>query len=645
VTDTAGRRLRDLSRRDRWLFAVLAFAVAIPFAVAAFAADRDGWYPVGDDAVVLIASRQVFSAHPPVSGEATTSSKFGVSSHHPGPLVFEVYAPFVAVLGGTAGLLAGAAAVAIASIVLIGYVTLRQAGLPRAVGAWCATLGAAISFGGTAYLYDPFKSVVAVLPLFLFLFLCWALVAGDLRLLALWTAAGSFVAAASVQYLSFVGLLGLGTTVAVLLARRRSGRLLPGTTRGRTVLAASIAVGLVAWWGPLYDAAAHSGGNPLQIYRAIDAASDQTVGLRSAVLDMARALVADPTVTRAERSVSAHRQLLAGTAIGLLGLAAVALAWRRLRAVDRGLAVVAVGSVAAALLGAVARPATEGFGFVRLLALSVAAGFFWFATGSAVAALAAARGWSVPARAAVAPVGAVVVLSLLVALPGPVEDQREDAPWTYRAVPQLAAQLRPHLRDDGTWRVHPVGPRTVLITAEGVSGALEGAGLQTDQARPIGFGARLGRADRPAAGDVLVLPSFLDAPTDGWEAAARYEPPGRDQRAADESAAAIAAFARSSGATLEQVAVAALPVLLCPEVVVGGGQCPEASALAAGADTMARLPDWVIALLYVEQFDEQIPFVLMKTPTPDRSLLDQVRASWVDLPISILVRPAAPAAP
>src|SRR5205085_9478068 len=121
----------------------------------------------------------------------------GVHAFHPGPLVYYVLAPFVALLGGSLGLLVGAAVVSATSVVLIGYVALRTAGPPVALWAWLTTLLMCWSLGGTAYVYRPFKTVSSVLVILLFLHLCAAIASGRSTLLPLWVLAASYPMAAS----------------------------------------------------------------------------------------------------------------------------------------------------------------------------------------------------------------------------------------------------------------------------------------------------------------------------------------------------------------------------------------------------------------------------------------------------------------
>lgn len=196
----AGCRLRDLGSRERTIALVLGVLVGAPFVIAAIQAAVAGWYPVADEGTMLTIARQVFSDRPPLTGEVTSLDRYGIRAYHPGPLVFYVFAPFVALVGGSLGLLLGAAFVSAGAIVLIGYVALRTAGSGAALWAWATAMLMVWSLGGTAYLYRPFKTVSALLlVILLFLHLSAALAVGRPGLLPLWVLAASYPVAASMR--------------------------------------------------------------------------------------------------------------------------------------------------------------------------------------------------------------------------------------------------------------------------------------------------------------------------------------------------------------------------------------------------------------------------------------------------------------
>jgi len=647
------------------LFLVIAAGVVAVFFVGAFAANRAAWAPVGDNGVILVSTRQVLTANPPLLGEPTTSMRYGVESHHPGPLVFYLYAPFVAALGATRGLLTGAATVNAAAVVLIGYIGLRVGGWRHAVTGWGAALAMGTSIGGLAYLYDPFKSTVAVLPMLLFLVLCWALVCGQHRLLPLWTLALSIPAAASAQFLSFLFIMTAPTVGVVLVARLRRRvddeddadeslptrgarlrALLPGSTGGRLCLVASAAIVLVAWWGPAYDVLTQRGGNVVKLAEAGRAAGRSFLGLGPALHDTGRAIMFAPVTTRGGQVEGRALAMVGIVVIVALVLTTVAIR-RRLPTHDRRLVLVAVGAIAASLINLASIPGEEGFGFARLLASSVTAGLVWFAAtnviADAVALMAERRRQRPAATNATVPsvilpvIVPVIVLGLLataMSVPLPIARDREWLPWTYAAMPRLAEQVGPRLAAEGVWVMQTVGPVSVRIVMTGLAGSLEEQGRRTDLPRPPGLGEARHQPVGPVAGHLLVVPNALP-PSTGWEPLATYDPPDRNAAEAAAAADAIHRFAVDAHATMSPAVVAALPVLLCPERAFGGQGCPAAERALAADDPVAALPPALVAIAYVAHFDDRFGFDAIRSSEPPAELLDRVRRSWVDIPVTV----------
>lgn len=669
MVSATGLRWGQLGTRQRWLFGGLLVVVSLPFVIGAITAWRTGYYPSGDDGFILMGTRRVFSPQLPLTGELTSSEKFGVDSYHPAPVAFFVQAPFVALLGERLGMVASAAAAGALSMQAIGYVTLRTAGLRRAVWAWIVVVTMGISIGGMAFLYRPFKSVVAVLPLMLFLFAAWAVASGKLSLTPIFVAAACYPAGSSAQYVTFVGAVTAVTVVAVVVQRwaergppeettgddaggtgvgRRLLSLAPRTRRGWTTVALSVLVGLVAWGLPLYEAAIGNGGNLRQLYRAARAATGETVGISHALTDGARALLFNPAITRAEQAGSARGAVIVVLLLVVLAAVLLVAAWPRLSRTDRMLQLIAAVAVAATGYAVSTLPGNEGYAFYRLLATSVTAAFVWFAVGSVVPvavrrvpAIASAWAERAPSERTGLAVGAVVValLSLRLTLPTPLQDSTDYLQWTMRAVPDLTPQISAALDDrDGLWTAFPLGPRSTKVVLFGLSTSLEEEGFHTNQRRPPGL---VPDPERPDAGQLVVLPSFQPPPVEGWELVGHYEPEDWDPDAADEVARRTAEFARESGAQLNEVTTAALPALLCPDVIFGAeGGCPEAEAILASDDPMAEIPGWLAAVIYVETFDEQFPFAVLDGPVPPDDLLEALREHWVDIPVDVYARPA-----
>jgi hypothetical protein len=646
---TTDHRLASLDARQRRLAITLAVVVAAPFFIAALQARAGGWYPVGDDGTMVTVARQVFSAHPPLTGEVASFDRFGIHAFHPGPLVYYLLAPFVAVFGPSTGLLLGAATISAAAMLLIGYVALRTAGPWAAVGAWATAWLMVWSLGGTAFVYRPFKTVSAVLVILLFLHLSAALVAGRPGLLPLWVLAGSYPMAASVRYAVPIAGVALATVVAVVLRRWWTSR--DGATGRRdrlrrtlaldrhgvrsVVLAALVAV--AAWWAPAYDALAHDGGNLRQLYRGVRAASGSTDGLAVAAGELARAALFDPVTTVADHLAASWAYTATLALVAVVVLAALAARRRSAGPLPWAYVVVSGAATVATLVLLATTPTDEGFGLHRLLGASPAGAFLVFTLGLAVAAAAGER-VRLPRPAAIVALAALVVVVVAGAVPGPLREESEDYPWAFDATRTLVEQAAPHLAGDGQWSFALVGGRSTPTVFVGLKAGLEVEGVDTglDAGAP-GLGDTTDAA--PPAGAVVVMPSFLPGP-EGWEAVARYEPDGRDVEAADAAADALVAFAEATDPEPLPTLAYGLTAFLCPGLAATPSgydvaACPPAQEALAADEPLAEVDPGIVALVYLTEFGEFTQVPVIDGARPPQDLLDAAAATWDDIPLTV----------
>ena len=651
-----GRRFRSLDRRQRALAIALALAAGGIFLLAAVQARADDWYPTGDNGTMLTVTRQVFTANTPLTGEVASGTRYGAHPFHPGPMVYYVLAPFEAVFGGTVGLLLGAAFVSTASVVLIGYTALRTAGPLVALWAWITTLAMCWSLGGTAFLYPPFKTTLALLVILLFLHLSAALVSGRSTLLPLWVLAASFPVAATMRYA--LPVLAIAFVTALLVAGLRWRRLAAGAepprswreratafatlapTEGRSLLLAA-AIAVVCWWGPAYEALTNGGGNVRELYRASRTAAGAVDGPTQAVAEQAKALLFDPVQSAADftspSAVYVVVSVLLLTAIGVL-------VFRQRRAIGRlGWAFVSIAASALVFMVAslATTPSDEGFGIYRTLASSPVGAFVVFTGGLVVALVVLPRRTeattTVVTRVAA---GAVLVGAVLVALPGPIDASTEQYPFAYRATRTMVDQAAPQLASpEGRWGALLVGGRTTATIFTGFKAGLEAAGVDTGiDARAPGLDEGVDDTPPPFVGDLLFMASDLPDPTGDWEVIATYEPPGRSAEEAERSAQALVDFARETEPRPLDAFVQTLPRILCPDAVVaaGGGpaDCPAATQALAQDNPVANLPAPVVALAYLVQFGDDTQFPVLDGEKPPQELLDAAAASWDDIPLT-----------
>jgi hypothetical protein len=376
----AGRLLGWVLRLD-----VLAVLVAlVPVATAIARALVSHWIPMGDNALVEMRSRDVFSLdHFPLLGTWSSASlSAGKDLNHPGPLLFDLLAPFTAVFGGPAGVAIGIGLLNGASIVGCALVGWRVIGR---TGALAATLvaGTLAWTLGSVLLTDPWNPHPLVLACLLMLLLTWGVASGDLVLLPWLFAVASLCLQVHLGYAYLVPSLCITALAGLAVVMRRRWRLDPAARAGdgRRLLrvgAWSLVVLLVLWAQPLYEQLFGAGEGNLSRILSSTGGDEPTIGMPLAVRLVATVAVLPPWWGRSSFTgsitytpfdadgvtvsptdlPSAAMSALALLALGALMLLLAVLAWRRR---DRPV-VVAVAVAGAALVVAVLSLAISPFG-------------------------------------------------------------------------------------------------------------------------------------------------------------------------------------------------------------------------------------------------------------------------------------------
>ncbi|MCU1360214.1 MAG: hypothetical protein JWN99_1503, partial [Ilumatobacteraceae bacterium] len=204
---------------------------------------------IGDVALIELRTRDVLSAHPPLTG---AYSRYGWS--HPGPLPFYVFAlPFRLLGNDSDALRLTALLFNLVVIVIICWLVARRGHAPLA---FVAATTIALVWGLQPHsLSDAWNVTVAILPFLLTIVACWCALCGDRWALLVAALSFSFVFQAHTGFgLVLVPLMAF-TLLSRGLAALRSSR-----TIDRRVLLATAAV-VVAFVPVLYDMAAHWPGN------------------------------------------------------------------------------------------------------------------------------------------------------------------------------------------------------------------------------------------------------------------------------------------------------------------------------------------------------------------------------------------------
>ncbi|MEZ5178397.1 MAG: hypothetical protein R2746_08955 [Acidimicrobiales bacterium] len=332
--------------------AALLLLVAAPIVSAGWSRERQRWYPEGDDATIVLLSRDTFSSHPPLLGMISTggASLDDPELHHPGPLELYLLSPFAHVgRQPVPGVTVAAVAVGVVALGALGWALLRLGG-PGLAGAGLVAAGLVLwGLGGDvpASVWNPF--VVAV-PFAAFLALAVAAAGRRPGLLPWMLAAASFVMQTHLSYVGQVGLVSAWVLAVVAWRLRRDPELGPDRAR---LAAWSVGVVAVLWAPPLWQQATGSPGNLGQILRSATGPGARWRA-RAALGELGR-VVGVPVLGLRPRPdivrVLPDLDVWSAAALALPWVALLGLAWWAHRRGDRT-AVRALATLGVVLLGA-----------------------------------------------------------------------------------------------------------------------------------------------------------------------------------------------------------------------------------------------------------------------------------------------------
>jgi hypothetical protein len=471
----------DTRVRDRWVVIVAVALAILPIAVAAVRALGDGWVAVGDDADLLLRSRDVLTSHHPWLGTWTSASlTIGTTINNPGPLLFDLLA-LPAHVGGSGGFAVGVALVNAACIAGIGFFGARVGGPRVALAGVAAAAGLSWTMG-SELLFDAWQPHSLLLPFLFLLLLVVAMVLGDR--LALPVAAG--VASLIVQtHLSYAVLVPPLCAWGVVWLLRRYRRDLT-----RSAVAAVVVLG-VCWLQPAVDqvigeqnlttlasnagGASSSVGPTLGARLAADVVATPPWWSRPSFGDALLPPTGQPPVLNGTPNIGglpSARVAVIGLAV-VFGLLAVAWSTARRRRDVAGRAIVAVAGLA--LAGALVASAMLPVGRLGIAAHQLR--FLWpiaaFST-AALALVALPRRYVVAALLGVTATLAVLNVPAHNARTGPVADA-DAIPVVRELVRQLGA-----LQDEGTVLYDTSGLRFAEPWTSSVMAALQERGIDFD---------------------------------------------------------------------------------------------------------------------------------------------------------------------
>lgn len=290
-------RARDRSSRIE----VAAVAVAlVPIVAAIVRKWAQHWVPIGDNALVELRSRDVFSFDdfPFLGTWSSASLTAGKDLNHPGPLLFVLLALPVKLFGGPRGVALGVGLINAAAVVGIALVGRRVRGQ---VGLLSATFVAAVLAWtlGSAMLTDPWNPHVLILPCLLLFVLVWGVACGHVDLLPWLVAVGSLCLQTHLGYTYLVPAMTIAALAGAAVVYVRSWRIHP--VRRDDDLATlrrwgwrSAAVFVVLWSPPILEQVVGEGQGNLARIVTSAGGDEPAVGARVGVRIVASVVAMPP---------------------------------------------------------------------------------------------------------------------------------------------------------------------------------------------------------------------------------------------------------------------------------------------------------------------------------------------------------------
>ena len=380
-TPVMATRPSRTSPLDDVIARALVVVAIMPVVVAAVRALRRGWAPIGDIGLILLRAEDVGTADHPLLGTWTSASlSAGRSINNPGPLWFDVLAPFVRTLGPSVGTAVAVMVANSAAILIAAWAARRAAGTSGLLVVTALSAGLAWSMG-SELLFDAWQPNAMVLPFWALLVTLWAFSTGELAAAPWAIGLASLIVQTHLSFVYVVAIIGAAAAAAGAVARRRDHADDGGDERRswRRPIAVAGIVGALAWLQPALDQFVGQGnlGNLL----ASSDGGGERVGLRLGTRIVSSVVALPPWWTRlsysgtieptgvvgtgAERDVTEGN--IASLPLAIVGLLAVgallgALAAVAIRRDDRAIATIgllALVAIVASMIALVLSPIND----------------------------------------------------------------------------------------------------------------------------------------------------------------------------------------------------------------------------------------------------------------------------------------------
>ena len=226
----------------------------------------DGVQPIDERAYFELRSRDVLTGDHPLLGLGSSAGGSAGDLHHPGPLLFDLLAVPVRLLGGPVGTTVAVVALHALSLWLA-VLAVRRVGGPLAAAV--SAVGAVVLAWtlGSDLLIDPWQPNVLVLPAYSLCAVTAAAAAGHERWLLVVVALASLCAQTHLGYLLLSAVLVVVAATGAVVSARMAQRPLP-----IGALSTSLALGVVLWAQPLWQQ--FFGAGPGNLGRALGRAGD-----------------------------------------------------------------------------------------------------------------------------------------------------------------------------------------------------------------------------------------------------------------------------------------------------------------------------------------------------------------------------------
>ena len=624
VTESVERPTK--TRTKTWVpFAAVAIAV-VPVIVATVRALSRGWIALGDDGLILLRTHDVGTSNHPLLGLWSSASlASGRYVNHPGPLFFDLLAPFVRIGGPSVGLALGMMTINIAAIVGAAWAARRVGGVRAVV--LVSALSAGIAWAmGSELLFDVWQPHAMILPFWALLVMCWALAAGDVVVAPVVVGIASLILQTHLSFVYVVALIVLATAVMLAShlwqqARRGGDEWAVVRSSLRRAAIWSAVVGALAWSQPVLDQLTGT-GNLGDLFATAGHRTDR-VGLGLGSRLVASVVALPPWWSRSGFSTTIRATAVVETAgrktvaegdvaspfVAVLGLLAVfavlggviVVGVRRRRrpvAVLGALGAVAVGAALASMV--LAPVAAIGISPHQMRWLWPISAFVLLAPAIALADWPPARRAVVPAGLALTGLAALANLPTYAAPEGPTTDRNVGD--TAAALVDQVREYRPDyqvLFDPSTLRfAEPYSwPVLAAMAANSVDLVVDNEGM----VRQLGEGRRADGGESRRL--VLLEGDATRSPPPGARAVALVEGLDAEERAEfAQLREEVLALARRDGLALNEAGAAA----------ARAGRIPfEQTVLPPGGDPRSVefwLPDLVTGKFVSLTPDQQAPF-------------------------------------